>query len=45
MKKVDADLNGSFETTVKFLYDGFRCIEELDGSDFMTKEYVCRLAI
>ena len=23
LKQVDADLNGSFETTVKFLYDGF----------------------
>jgi len=40
MKKVDADLNSSFETTVKFLYDGFRCIEELNGSDALTKEYV-----
>jgi len=40
MKKVDADLNSSFETTVKFLYDGLRCIEELNASDSLVKEYV-----
>ena|GEM_PF-1074743 len=40
MKKVDADLNSSFETTIKFLYDGFRCIEELNASDALIKEYV-----
>jgi len=40
MKMVDADLNSSFETTVKFLYDGFRCIEELNASDSLVKEYV-----
>ena len=40
MKKVDADLNSSFETTVKFLYDGFRCIEELNASDALVQEYV-----
>jgi RHS repeat-associated protein len=40
LKQVDADLNGSFETTLKFLYDGFRCIEELNASDALVKEYV-----
>jgi len=40
VKKVDADLNSSFETTIKFLYDGFRCIEELNGSDVLVQDYV-----
>jgi len=40
VKKVDGDLNSSFETTIKFLYDGFRCIEELNASDVLVKDYV-----
>gem|GEM_PF-4308019 len=40
VKKVDADLNGSFELITKFLYDGFRCIEELNGSDVLVQDFV-----
>jgi len=40
VKEVDADLNRSFDLITKLLYDGFRCIEELNGSDVLVQDYV-----